>query len=152
MVTVSPGLASKPVAWVSRFGPQNRQLRFGNLGLKITTAVSWFWPQNHVGDDLSIAPQNRWGDEDDVGHALRSGGLLHAEASRARVSQSALKTDGGAVWMVHAASSRRLRRCQVEDERIDTTGCVGLCYTCFTIFFILSLRDILVLLIFCLGL
>jgi hypothetical protein len=24
------------------FGPQNRQLRFGDLGLKITVTVSWF--------------------------------------------------------------------------------------------------------------
>jgi hypothetical protein len=31
-----------------------------------------------------------------VGHASRSNGLLHVEASRARVSQSGLKTGGGA--------------------------------------------------------
>jgi hypothetical protein len=31
-----------------------------------------------------------------VGHALRSGGLLHLEACHARVSQSDLKTDVGA--------------------------------------------------------
>jgi hypothetical protein len=37
---VSIGLASKLVAWVSQFGPQNRQLWFGNLGLKITVTVS----------------------------------------------------------------------------------------------------------------
>jgi hypothetical protein len=30
-----------------------------------------------------------------VGYASRSGGLLHLEASHARVLQSALKTDGG---------------------------------------------------------
>jgi hypothetical protein len=30
-----------------------------------------------------------------VGHASRSGGLLCLEASRARVSQTSLKTDGG---------------------------------------------------------
>jgi hypothetical protein len=46
VVTVSPGLASKPVAQVFRFGPQNRQVQFDNLGLKITTTVSWFGPQN----------------------------------------------------------------------------------------------------------
>jgi hypothetical protein len=57
-LTVSPGLASKPVAtsflvwpqkqgwWVSRFGPQNWQLRFGDLAHKITATVSWFGPQN----------------------------------------------------------------------------------------------------------
>jgi hypothetical protein len=32
-----------------------------------------------------------------VGHASRSGGLLRLEASRARVFQSSLKTDGGAM-------------------------------------------------------
>jgi hypothetical protein len=31
-----------------------------------------------------------------VGHALRSNGLLHVEASLSRVSQSGLKTGGGA--------------------------------------------------------
>jgi hypothetical protein len=52
---------------VSRFGPQNRQLRFGDLGLKITMTVSGFGPQNQAGDDLSVVPQNRW-EEDGVGH------------------------------------------------------------------------------------
>jgi hypothetical protein len=32
-----------------------------------------------------------------VGHASRSGGLLHLEASRARVSQSSLKTSRGVI-------------------------------------------------------
>jgi hypothetical protein len=91
---VSPGLASKLVAQVSRFGPQNQQIRFGDLGLKITMTVSWFGPQNQVGYNLLVAPQNRQ-EGDDVGHALRSSDLLHVEASQARVSQSDLKTDGG---------------------------------------------------------
>jgi hypothetical protein len=66
MVTVSPSLASKPMVtvffWlglktgddgflglasksrvtVSQFGSQNWQLRFGDLGIKITVMVSWF--------------------------------------------------------------------------------------------------------------
>jgi hypothetical protein len=51
------GCASKPRRWrVSRFGPQNRQLWFGDLGLKITVTVSWFGPQNHAGFGLSVAP------------------------------------------------------------------------------------------------
>jgi hypothetical protein len=91
---VSPGLASKPVARVSRFGPQNRQLRFGDLGLKITVMVSWFGPQNQVRLGLSMASQNRQR-ENGVRHASRSGGLLHMEASHARVFQSGLKTSGG---------------------------------------------------------
>jgi hypothetical protein len=42
VVTVSSDLVSKSVAHVSQFGPQNRQLRFGDLGLKITAMISWF--------------------------------------------------------------------------------------------------------------
>jgi hypothetical protein len=44
-------------------------------------------PQNQVGYGLSVVPQNRW-EGDGVGHALRSSGLLHVDASRARVYQS----------------------------------------------------------------
>jgi hypothetical protein len=55
----SCGLASKPLAQVSLFGPQNRQLQFGDLAHKITATVSWFGPQHQVGYGLSVAPQNR---------------------------------------------------------------------------------------------
>jgi hypothetical protein len=48
-----------------------------------------------VGFGLSVAPQNRRR-EVGAGHASRSSGLLHVEASLASVSQSGLKTDGGA--------------------------------------------------------
>jgi hypothetical protein len=34
---------------------------------------------------------------DGVGHASRSSGLLHVEASQTRVSQSGMKTDGGTI-------------------------------------------------------
>jgi hypothetical protein len=49
-----------------------------------------------VGFGLSVAPQNRQRDVG-VGHALRSSDLLHVEASLDRVSQSGLKTGGGAM-------------------------------------------------------
>jgi hypothetical protein len=39
VVTISPSLTSKLAARVSRFKPQNRQLRFSDLGLKITATV-----------------------------------------------------------------------------------------------------------------
>jgi hypothetical protein len=65
--------------------PKNRQLRFGDLCLKITATVSWFEPQNKVGFDLSVALQNRWR-EVSVGHVSRFSGLLHMKASLARVS------------------------------------------------------------------
>jgi hypothetical protein len=40
VATVFSGLTLKPVARVFRFGPQNRQLRFGDLSFKITATVS----------------------------------------------------------------------------------------------------------------
>jgi hypothetical protein len=55
MATVSPDFASKPWWWFSRFGPQNRQLRFSDLGLKITAIVSWFGPQNQASFGLLVA-------------------------------------------------------------------------------------------------
>jgi hypothetical protein len=44
-------------------------------------------------------------DEDGVEHASKSSGLFRLKVSRVMVSQSGLKTGGGAVWMVHVASS-----------------------------------------------
>jgi hypothetical protein len=38
----------------------------------------------------------------------------------------------------------RLCQSQVEDGRVYVTGCVGLCYPCFTIFFLLGHRGIVV--------
>jgi hypothetical protein len=58
VATVSPGLASKPVGMVFRFVPQNRQLKFDDLSLKITATVYWFVPQNQADYDLSVALQN----------------------------------------------------------------------------------------------
>jgi hypothetical protein len=46
--------------------------------------VSWFGPQNQVGDDLPFVSQNSQEDEDGVGHTSRSSGLLLLEASLAR--------------------------------------------------------------------
>jgi hypothetical protein len=87
--TISPGLTSKPVARVSWFGPQNRSLWFGDLGLKITAVVSWFGPQNQASFGLSVVPQNRWR-KVGAGHASRSSGLLWEEASQARLFQFGL--------------------------------------------------------------
>jgi hypothetical protein len=77
------------------FGPQNRELWFGDLVLKITTMVSCFGPQNQAGVGLSVVPQNQRR-EVSAGHTSRSSSLLGMEASLARVSQSSMKTGGGA--------------------------------------------------------
>jgi hypothetical protein len=57
--------------------------------------VSWFGLQDQVSSGLSVAPQNRWR-EIGAGHALGSCGLLHMEASLARVFLSGLRTGGDA--------------------------------------------------------
>jgi hypothetical protein len=88
--------------------------------------VFWFGPQTLVGYGLSVAPQNRREDEDDVGHASRSSDLLHLEVSRARIFQSSLKTSGCVVQMVHVASSQMSCGDEVEDRRVDATGCIRL--------------------------
>jgi hypothetical protein len=109
--------------------------------------VSWFGPQNQVGCSLTVAPQNRWEDEDSAGHASRSSGLLRLEASLARVFQSSLKTGGGAVRMVHMASSQRLHRSKAKGDWFDGVGCgaaqVGPKYPYFVVVF-LAYRGILV--------
>jgi hypothetical protein len=66
---------------------------------------------------LSVVAQNLQEDEDGAGHASRSSGLLHPEASQARVSQFGLKTGGGVAQMVHVASSQRSRGVEAEDGR-----------------------------------
>jgi hypothetical protein len=98
METMSTGFLVEPQnqgQTVSQFGPQNRQLRFDDLDLKITATVSWFGPQNQTGYGLLVAPQNQ---QRKVGveHASRSDYLLHMKACHARVFQSGLKTGGGA--------------------------------------------------------
>jgi hypothetical protein len=116
---------------------------FSDLGLKITMTVSWFVHQNQVSFGLSVASQNRRRDVYTV-HASRSSSLLGVKASLARISQSALKTGGGAITGGDVASSRRLRWRQVKNRRVDATGCVGPCYPTFAVFHILDPRGIVV--------
>jgi hypothetical protein len=46
--------------------------------------------------------------------------------------------------VVHVVPSRRLRRDQVKDRRVDATGCVRPVYPYFAIFCVLDHRGILV--------
>jgi hypothetical protein len=68
-----------------------------------------------------------------VRHALRFSDLLHLEASRARVSQFTSKLAEARRCVVHVAPSQRLCEDQVQDRRVDTTGCVRLFYLNFAI-------------------
>jgi hypothetical protein len=79
-----------------------------------------------------------------VGHTLRSSGLIRLEASRARVSQSSLKTGRGVARMVHEASLQRSRGDQDEDEWVDAMGYIRLFYPNFTIFIVLGHKGSLV--------
>jgi hypothetical protein len=55
--------------------------------------VSWFGAQNQACYSLSVALQNQR-EGNSVGHTSRSSGLLRVEASRTRIFQSGIKTDG----------------------------------------------------------
>jgi hypothetical protein len=74
------------VNWASK-SPQ----QFLGLGLKTKWAM--------------VVPQNQQEDEDDVGHASRSNGLLHLEASQARVPNLASRLleawHGWCTWHHH---------------------------------------------------
>jgi hypothetical protein len=87
---------------------------------------------------LLVVPQNQWENEDSVRYVSRTSGLLHLEVCWARVSQSNLKTGGGATRMVHVSSSWRLRGDEAEDRRVNAMGCIRLFYSNFTIFVVLG--------------
>jgi hypothetical protein len=69
-----------------------------------------------------------------MGHELRSNGLLNVEVSQDRVSSLASRLAEVQWRMVRMAPSRRLRRSQVEDGRVDKSACIRLFYHIFTIF------------------
>jgi hypothetical protein len=58
MMTLSLGLTSKPVVEGFSIYASKPAARFDDYDLKITAMISWFGPQNQVGDGLSIAPKN----------------------------------------------------------------------------------------------
>jgi hypothetical protein len=130
-----PGLGVKTGSYRLVICASKSPRQFDNLGLKISTTVSWFGPQNQMSYGLSVVLQNGW--EDEVG-------LLYLEASQDRVFQFNLKTSGDTVWMVHVTSSLRLRRVEAEDGPVDATECVRPFYSNFIVFYVLDHMDILV--------
>jgi hypothetical protein len=66
-----------------------------DLVIWVSKSPRWFLGLSLKTKQASVAPQNQWR-EDGTRHASRSGGLLCLKASRARVFQSGIKTDGGA--------------------------------------------------------
>jgi hypothetical protein len=122
--------------------PQNRQLRFGDLVIKITATGFWFGPQNQAVFGLSVASQNRQR-ELGVGHVSRSNSLLHAEASRVKVFQSGLLVEAR-LRVVHVVLSRRSRGVEAEDRWVDAMGCIRPFYPRITVFIVLGTKDIVV--------
>jgi hypothetical protein len=100
---------------VSRFGPQNRQLWFGDLGIKITMSVSWFGPQNQAGYGLSVMPQNRWEDDSVRGTRLDLAACYVRKQVMLGFSSLASRLAEVRRRVVHTSSSRRLRRVEAED-------------------------------------
>jgi hypothetical protein len=116
----SYSLASKPLARVSRFGPQNRQLWFDDLAHKISMTVSWFRPQNHMRGGLSVCASKpmygwRWC-EDTRWHLAacfigKQVGLEFPSFASKLVNER---------WrVVHVTSSWRSRGCEAKDSRFD---------------------------------
>jgi hypothetical protein len=101
---------------VFRFWHQNRQLRFGDLSLKITATVSLFGTQNQAGFGLSLVPQNR---RREVGtrHASRSSGLLRVEASRARIFNLASRLAEARRRMLHVHHHRSCIGVKLKTDR-----------------------------------
>jgi hypothetical protein len=79
-----------------------------------------------------------------VGHVSRSSGLIRLEASQAMVFQFASKLVEERRRLVHVTSSRRLRKDEAEDGRVDAMSCIGLFYPYFTVFIVLCPMSILV--------
>jgi hypothetical protein len=119
VATVFSGLASKPAATVSPdlasklvvgflVEPQNQGGGgFSGLGIKTGSSGLVIWASKSLRRFLGLRLKTKWASvcrlrhknrRNEVGaeHTSRFSGLLHMEASLARVFQSALKTDGDA--------------------------------------------------------
>jgi hypothetical protein len=141
------GLASKPLGWCSsvlpqnrwwvswlslktkvveglRFGPENRQLRFDDLDLKITVKVSCFGPQNQAVYGLSVAPQNRRKDATAWDTCRDLAACFAWKQIKLWFPSLASRLAEARRQLVHVAPSQRLRRVQAEDGRVNAMGCI----------------------------
>jgi hypothetical protein len=132
VVTVSPGLSSKSVARVSLFGPQNWQLRFGDLGLKIT--------RRFLGLGLKTEQAIRF-----VSCTTKpTGGRRYGTHFGLEFPSLASRLAEAQQWVLHVTSSRRLRRVQAKDGWVDAMGCIGPFYSRIVVFYVLDPRGIVV--------
>jgi hypothetical protein len=110
--------------------------------------VSWFGTQNQVGYGLSVAQQNQREDEDGVGHASRSSGLLRLDRVRLGFPSFASKLVKERWQVVHLALSWRSSGSEAKDGRFDGIGCdaveVRPNYPSLDVIFLLAHKGILV--------
>jgi hypothetical protein len=149
-------LASKPWLTVCQwFGLKTTGTGFPVWATKPAATVWWFMPQNHHDGFLicALKPCGLWfvgcatepmGRRRRRKHTSRSSGLLWHEASQDRVSQSSLKTGGGAARIVHVTSSQRLIRVETKDGRVDVMSYIRPFYPNFAVFIVLGSKGILV--------
>jgi hypothetical protein len=155
VVTVFPGLASKPVVGFL-VEPQNQGGGgFSDLGLKTGSSGLVIWasksPRRFLGLSLKTmqALVCRLRHKTDAGRLARDtrrdlAGCLTWKQVWLGFSCLAKRLAEARRRVVHVATLRRLRRRQAEDGRVDAMGCVGPCYPCFAVFFLLSPKGIVV--------
>jgi hypothetical protein len=123
---------------------------FPDLGLKIGIYGLVIWasksPRRFLGLGLKTihASVCRLRHKTNGGRSVQDTHPDRVEASRARVSQSGLKTGGGATTGGAHGTVTDVVSGQVEDGRVDAMGYVEPCYPCFTVFFLLCPRAIIV--------
>jgi hypothetical protein len=149
------GLASKPLRRFSPVWPQNQWLGFFCWGLKIVSSGLLIWALKSPLRFLGLGLKTKqtlvcW-----LRHKT-DGGRMAWDTRRELAACFTWKQV--ALWfpclastlvdarrqVVHVAPSQRLCQNQIENGRVDTTGCVGPCYTYFAIFYLSDPRSIVV--------
>jgi hypothetical protein len=149
VATVSPGLASKSAVGFL-VEPQNQGGGgFPCLGLKISSSDLVIWASKSPRRFLDLGLKTKWASVCRLRHKT-DGGRSARDTSRDLAACLAWKQVRlgfpSLPWrlaearrrVVHVAPSRRLHRRQTEDRWVDATGCVGPCYPCFAVFFLLG--------------
>jgi hypothetical protein len=159
VVTISPSLASKPVAWVSWFEPQNRWLGFPSLGLKTSSYGLVICASKLLRRFLGLTLKSKQATVCRLCH--KTNGRATAWDMRWDLAACftwkqvgigfpnlASKLAEARRRVVHVAPSRRLHRVEAGDRLVDATGCIRLYYPYFTVFYVLGSKGSLV---FCLA-
>jgi hypothetical protein len=136
---------------LSMVWPQNRWLGFPSLGLKTCSSGLVIWVLKSPRRFLSLDTKTKQASVYRLRHKA-DGGRMAWDTHRYLVAcfswkqvtlgfpSLALRLMEARRWMVHVTLSRRLHWVQVEDGRVDMTGCIGPCYPCFTVFNVLGHR------------